>query len=69
MPPRKKGPLVQRGLREAVGDCGVSNPSVKTCGFATSTPHSVACGDISPRRGESSLCTREALGGKSTVSP
>ena len=36
---------------------GDDNPSVGCAD--SSTPLSVACGDISPRRGESSLCTRE----------
>ena len=45
------------------GDGGKGgNPSVSDGVADSSTPLSVACGDISPRRGESSLYTREPRG-------
>ena len=40
---------------------GDDNPSVSGHAADSPTPLSVACGDISPRRGESALCTREPL--------
>ena len=41
------------------GDVGDDNPSVSGAAADSSTPLSAACGGISPRRGESALCTRE----------
>ena len=41
------------------GDVGDDNPSVSGAAADSPTPLSAACGGISPRRGESSLCTRE----------
>ena len=50
-------------LRRAaeLGAKGNDNPSVSGGAADSSTPLSAACGGISPRRGESSLCTREPL--------
>ena len=45
------------------GDVGDDNPSVSGAAADSPTPLSAACGGISPRRGESALCTREPLGG------
>lgn len=42
---------------------GDDNPSVSGAAADSPTPLSAACGGISPRRGESALCTREPLGG------
>ena len=42
---------------------GDGNPSVSGAAADSPTPLSAACGGISPRRGESALCTREPLGG------
>ena len=47
-------PIVPHG-----GDVGDDNPSVSGAAADSSTPLSAACGGISPRRGESALCTRE----------
>lgn len=41
------------------GDVGDDNPSVSGAAADSPTPLSAACGGISPRRGESALCTRE----------
>lgn len=41
------------------GDVGDGNPSVSGAAADSPTPLSAACGGISPRRGESALCTRE----------
>lgn len=41
------------------GDVGDYNPSVSGAAADSPTPLSAACGGISPRRGESALCTRE----------
>ena len=41
------------------GDVGDDNPSVSGAAADSPTPISAACGGISPRRGESALCTRE----------
>lgn len=41
------------------GDVGDDNPSVSGAAADSSPPLSAACGGISPRRGESALCTRE----------
>ena len=46
-------------LGEARGDRGDGNPSVSGAAADSPTPLSAACGGISPRRGESALCTRE----------
>lgn len=40
---------------------GDDNPSVSGGAADSPTPLSAACGGISPRRGESALCTREPL--------
>lgn len=40
-------------------DVGDGNPSVSGAAADSPTPLSAACGGISPRRGESALCTRE----------
>lgn len=40
-------------------DVGDDNPSVSGAAADSPTPLSAACGGISPRRGESALCTRE----------
>ena len=40
---------------------GDGNPSVSGAAADSPTPLSAACGGISPRRGESALCTREPL--------
>lgn len=40
---------------------GDDNPSVSGHAADSPTPLSAACGGISPRRGESALCTREPL--------
>ena len=41
------------------GDVGDDNPSVSGAAADSPTPLSAACGGISPRRGESALCTSE----------
>ena len=41
------------------GDVGDDNPSVSGAAADSPAPLSAACGGISPRRGESALCTRE----------
>ena len=41
------------------GDVGDDNPTVSGAAADSPTPLSAACGGISPRRGESALCTRE----------
>lgn len=41
------------------GDVGDDNPTVSGAAADSPTPLSAACGSISPRRGESALCTRE----------
>ena len=41
------------------GDVGDDNPSDSGAAADSPTPLSAACGGISPRRGESALCTRE----------
>ena len=41
------------------GDVGDDNPSVSGAAADSPTPLSATCGGISPRRGESALCTRE----------
>lgn len=50
-------------LRRAaeLGAKGNDNPSVSGHAADSPTPLSAACGGISPRRGESALCTREPL--------
>lgn len=50
-------------LRRAaeLGAKGNDNPSVSGGAADSPTPLSAACGGISPRRGESALCTREPL--------
>ena len=50
-------------LRRAaeIGAKGNDNPSVSGGAADSPTPLSAACGGISPRRGESALCTREPL--------
>ena len=44
-----------------LGAEGDDNPSVSGGAAASPPPLSAACGGISPRRGESALCTREPL--------
>ena len=44
-----------------LGAEGDDNPSVSGGAADSPTPLSAACGGISPRRGESALCTREPL--------
>ena len=44
-----------------LGAEGDDNPSVSGHAADSPTPLSAACGGISPRRGESALCTREPL--------
>ena len=46
------------------GDVGDYNPSVSGAAADSPTPLSAACGGISPRRGESALCTREPQSGE-----
>lgn len=46
---------------DGLGAEGDGNPSVSGEAADSPTPLSAACGGISPRRGESALCTREPL--------
>ena len=46
---------------DGLGTEGDDNPSVSGGAADSPTPLSAACGGISPRRGESALCTREPL--------
>ena len=46
---------------DGFGAEGDDNPSVSGHAADSPTPLSAACGGISPRRGESALCTREPL--------
>lgn len=46
---------------DGFGAEGNDNPSVSGAAADSPTPLSAACGGISPRRGESALCTREPL--------
>lgn len=46
---------------DGFGAEGDDNPSVSGGAADSPTPLSAACGGISPRRGESALCTREPL--------
>lgn len=46
---------------DGLGAEGDDNPSVSGHAADSPTPLSAACGGISPRRGESALCTREPL--------
>lgn len=46
---------------DGLGAEGDDNPSVSGGAADSPTPLSAACGGISPRRGESALCTREPL--------
>lgn len=48
-------------LIDGLGAEGDDNPSVSGAAADSPTPLSAACGGISPRRGESALCTREPL--------
>lgn len=48
-------------LIDGFGAEGDNNPSVSGHAADSPTPLSAACGGISPRRGESALCTREPL--------
>lgn len=48
-------------LIDGLGVEGDDNPSVSGHAADSPTPLSAACGGISPRRGESALCTREPL--------